>query len=292
MLYAGEQVFDDSNYEPLRGDGKRVTFNGETFNLSYQMPTAADVRKGLLCTTPFAAAFKLIPRSDWSAMLKEQIRLKARFSDHCKFPAYSQNGTNYCWINGPAQVMTAQRLRQGLPLRILSAASGGCLIKNYRNVGGNELPAIEWISRNGLCTVDKWPNAAIDRRYDTDQTRRDRVHYKATEWISCRGFDEFATCCLLGMGGAIAYYWWMHVVTICDLVEIEPGHFGFRIRNSHGVNWGAKNEHGYAGFAVFAEGKGTPGSGVMLQQVTPSSGEWNQNQAGLYVPGDFYQSAA
>ncbi|HWB00053.1 MAG TPA: hypothetical protein VG713_16255, partial [Pirellulales bacterium] len=65
------------------------------------------------------------------------------------------------------------------------------------------------------------------------------------------------------------YDWMCHVMCMCDLVEIEANSFGLRPRNSWG-DWGAKNDLGFSGFNVYREGHGTPSSGFMLRQVTPS----------------------
>lgn len=273
MLYRNEPVFDDSNYQLCCGDGQRIVVAGEEYFLSATPPTPEEEAMVGMCSTPFEmCGIELIPESDWSAMLKDQIARKARVSDFCTFPAYDQSRTNYCWINGPCQAMTTQRLIQGLPLKIISSASAGCLIKGYRNVGGNEVPGIKWLAEHGAATVDLWPNAAIDERFDTEASRAQRVHYKPLEWINS-GSDhrKYATMALLTVPGAFAYYWMSHVMMMCDLVEIERGSFGFRVRNSWRDSWGAKNEHGFGGFATYRIGsRGTPNSGFHLRQVTAS----------------------
>lgn len=271
-LYHGEQVFsDDGSYTQLVGDGVKVWADGEFRYLSAQPPplNAAEIEAGF--SREFGDVLTLIPRSEWSERLKEQERLQARVSDHQDFPAYDQNGTNYCWANGPCQAVTTMRRMQGLPLRVISSASVGGPITGYRNVGGWEGNALDYLAKEGGVGTDIWPNNTINRSYgDKPEVKADRQNHKALEWIKLgNDFDKYATACLLGYPCAVAYNWWSHVVMICDLVEISSGRFGLRIRNSHGVNWGeAPNKHGQKGYAVFAEGKGTPSSGFCLRQVT------------------------
>lgn len=264
---ASYKVYDDSNADELIGNGEYVEFNGQRFNLSRKAPPPAEAERRRAL---FRESMQLIPRSEWPARIKAQGAAKARVSDYCNFPPYNQAGTNYCWANGPCQAFTVARLQMGLPYRRISSASVGGPITGYRNVGGWELDAIEYLTKTGGTTEDAWPNTGISRNYNTDAVAQDRPNYVALEWVECSGFDEFGTAVLNGFPCAVAYNWWSHVVMLCDLVEISPGRYGFLIRNSWG-DWGQKNELGFYGFSVLAEGKGTPSSGFMLRQVIPSA---------------------
>lgn len=275
-------IYGDHNFKELVGDGHSVTVNGQKYFLSRKAPPAAEQerrkemfrqemqghrRSGVM----FHQKMDVIPRSEWSQRIKEQAAARARVSDYCNFPAFNQASTNYCWANGPCQAFTIARLQQGLPPRRISSASIACLLTDYRNVGGWELDAIEGLTDIGATTEDAWPNAAISKAYNTAAVENDRENYVALEWVELNSFDEFATALLNGYPCAVAYNWWHHVVILCDLVEISPGHFGFLIRNSWSDGWGGKNELGFGGFAVLAEGKGTPSSGFMLRQVRASA---------------------
>lgn len=260
-------VFDEQNFQKLVGDGNSVVVNGERRYLSRKPPSAAeDQRRRAM----FREQMQVIPRSEWSQRIKEQAAAKARVSDYCTFEPYDQRSTNYCWANGPAQAFTTVRLQMGLPYRRISAASIAGPITGYKNVGGWELDAIEYLTLPGGTTEEAWPNAAISKALNTTAVSADRENYTALEWVELEGFDEFATAALEGRPCAVAYNWWRHVVMSCDLVEISPGKFGLLIRNSWG-KWGVPNEAGFYGFAVLAEGKGTPSSGFMLRQVRPSA---------------------
>lgn len=266
------KVFDETNSEELVGDGEKVfdKATGKFWYLSRKVPPPEEQKQRY---QQFRDTMKTIPRTEWPQRIKDQAAVKARVSDWCLFPAYNQASTNYCWANGPCQSFTIARLIQGNPLRIISAASIGGPITGFRNVGGWELDAAEYLLKYGATTIDRWPNAAISRSYNTDTVTADRPNYMGLEIVECHSFDEFATCMLQGYVGAVAYNWWSHVVTACDLVLISenPPRFGIRDRNSWDDSWGDKNEAGYGGFVVFSEGKGTPSSGFMWRQVVSSA---------------------
>lgn len=265
---AASKVYDEANIRDLIGDGQSIIINGERRYFSRQTPPKDEQQRRMAA---FREKISCIPRSEWSARIKQQTALRARVSDYCTFPAYDQRSTNYCWANGPCQAFTIVRNQMGLPFREISAASVAGPITNYRNVGGWELDAIEYLTEAGGTTVQAWPNAAISRAFNTTLVGEDRENYIALEWVELETFDEFATAMLQGFPCVAAYDWWRHVVTLCDLVEISPGRYGVRFRNSWSDQWGDKNELGYGGFGVLAEGKGTPSSGFMLRQVRPSA---------------------
>lgn len=268
MLYRGEIVFDESNTRQFE-DREEILVDGEIRCLSRLPPPAsADASR---FSTPFAASgIQKIPRNEWDARLQEQIERRRRVSDFCDFDPLNQSRTKYCWNNGPVGSVKTTRRIQGLKLVNLSPASVGGPITGYRNRGGWEGDAYEFLVSDGASTVDLWPANAIDNDYNTSEVQESRKYFKVNELVDCDDdFDAFATCCLLTMPGGFAYNWMRHVMEMCDLVKVESGSYGLRVRNSWG-KWGAKNELGYYGFAVYREGKGTPDSGWMIRQVTPS----------------------
>lgn len=270
MLYKSEIVYDDSNYRTLIGDGVKVAATGEYRLLSaVPRPVNADTSRYAI---PFKSAFSTIPRNEWSARIKEMEERKSRCSDYCDFKAYDQNGIPYCWCFGPTQAGANFRRIQGLPFRQLSAASVGSIASGFRVRGGWEGEALEVLTDRGATTVDKWPENKVSRQYDTADTKADAENYKVISSIDADGFDEFMTLLLLRIPCPVAYNWWSHVVYLCDPVEIEPGSFGVRLRNSWADGWGAKNHLGFGGFAVGREGRYTPSSGFGLKQMTAYQG--------------------
>jgi len=175
-----------------------------------------------------------------------------------------------CWANGPAQAMTIMRRIQHLPHKQISAASFAVPISGGHS-GGWEGNALKYAAEHGGVSTDLWPNYSCDGSLQNrPEVIADRPKHKALKWVDCGSvFERYMAMCLLTRPGAFAYNWMSHVMCMCDGVEIEPGSFGLRVRNSWG-EWGAKNDLGFAGFAVYREGHGTPDSGFHLLQVTAS----------------------
>ena len=197
----------------------------------------------------------LTPRNEWSGRIKELERTQSRISDLIDFPQKDQQRTNFCWFNGPVQAANMALRIANVPFKEWSAASGACLITNYQNVGGWGIDAVKALATTGVCTVDLWPNAAIDRKYDTPASRADRANHQVLEWIDvpCNGLDAIMTCLLQPWAGTGGFDAWSHEVAICDPVEPSPGVFGLRVRNSWG-QWGDVNQNGVDGFKVLLEG--------------------------------------
>jgi len=204
----------------------------------------------------FAAPFDipLIPRSEWRDRIEDMERTNSRLTDLCDsagLTVLNQQNTNYCWSNGPVHCVEILRLSQGQPLVRLSPASVAAPIKNYRNVGGWGEQSLGYIIEHGIVPQSMWPPNKIDRRLDTDQSRKEREKYKVKEWwdLQPRNFDQLMTCLLLRIPVSVAFGWWRHLIMSVDPVALDGG-FGVRQRNSWGQNWGSN------GTAVFREGYG------------------------------------
>jgi hypothetical protein len=274
MLFANETVYDDANSKELYGDGEVVFAGGDRRLLARIAPPANESTKGF--ATPFASSgIAKIPRSEWSARLKEQIRLECRVSDYQNFPPHDQNGLPTCWANGPAHAATTMRVMQGLRYVELSSCSVAVPISGGHR-GGYEGRALAYAAKYGFVSCKLWPNNSTNRSLMSNAAcQADREHYKCLEWIDLgNDFEAYMTCAILGLPMAVAYNDWRHVVSLSDGVEIEGGSFGLRIRNNWG-RWGAANKYGFYGYAVFREGQrqhGIPSSGFALRQVTSSQG--------------------
>lgn len=219
----------------------------------------------------FAAPFDLpvIPRSEWTDRIEEMERTKTRLSDlrrQAGMKSLNQNGTNYCWANGPTTCMQLIRLVNGQPFVELSPASVAAPIKGYRNVGGWGSQALEYIVEHGICSTEHWPANAINRKYDNAESRANRELHKVPEWweLRARSFDQLMTCLLLRIPVAVGYNWWSHEVCGIDPVVISANKYGARILNSWGDGWEDRGE------AVLAESKATPDDAVAPRVVTPS----------------------
>jgi hypothetical protein len=278
MLYTNEMVYDHSNihklvsptYSEKLADGRVANVqvvNGHKRYLSgYPKPSGHDSRK---YSKPFNEAAPVIPRHDWSAALAEQVAQKRCISQRQPWEPDDQDGYPICWAAGTCAAFSTARVFQGLPFIRISGMSVAVPISGGHS-GGYEGDAVEYLTKYGGASVDVWPYDDPGRSYQAQQAVvESRKHHLALEAYECNSFDEFATALLLGFPCTVDWPWWSHVTMLCDLVEIEAGSFGVRIRNNWG-DWGAKNDFGFSGYEVFREGHGTPGGGFAFRQVLAS----------------------
>lgn len=268
-LFSNEIVYDDSNYKQLCGDGKTVKVGNESFLLARTPPPHGYSSEGF--SKPYGDSFTKIPRSEWPDRIKEQIRLKSRVSDHIDFEQFYQNGLPTCWAICTAQAATATLRIAGQPYRKLSGCSLAVPISGGHR-GGYEGNSVELGVKRGIATVETWPENNTDDLDDDPRVIEDRKNNQILDCYSLGDdFDMWATMCLNTQCGPFAYDWMSHCMMVCDLVEIEKDSYGLRVRNTW-KPWGAKNELGFDGFAVYREGRGTPDSGYVIRSMTSWSG--------------------
>ena len=279
MLYRGEKVYDDSNiHELISGytrerltDGTIVSVQNQGGHKRYlsaiPKPPGHDSRA---YSKLFGAEVPTIPRSDWSAQLKAQTEQKRLTSQLQTWQSDDQGSHPTCWAAGTCAAWSTARVRQNHPYVRISAMSVACPISGGVS-GGYEGDAVELLTKRGGVSVDLWGYTEISRSKDSDPAcEANRILHKAIESYECNSFDEFAAAWLLGFPCTVSYNWWSHVVMACDLVEIEAGSWGVRIRNNWGESYGSKNDNGVGGYNVFREGHGTPSGGFAFRQVTAS----------------------
>lgn len=224
---------------------------------------------------PFAAASTMpkIPRSEWSDRIKRMESEQSRLSDLVRgvgMKSLDQNGTNFCWANGPVNCVRIIRCVNNLPFVDLSPASVACPINGFVNQGGWGTEALKYIVEHGIVPVSLWPPNAIDRQYDNAESKESREKFKVTEWddLPPRDFDLLMTYLFNRIPVAIGLNWWRHEVTALDPVETSPGVFGVRIWNSWSDDWPSA---GAGGMSVLTQSKATPDDAVAPRVVVASS---------------------
>jgi len=225
-------VYDDSTDEPPQtpagfSTGYRGMYSGSM--------TAADI------STPFPSEL-LIPENEWQARIEEMEQRKSRIGDILDLagvPVLNQKNTNYCWAFAPAMCLMATRAVQNQPMIVLSPASVAGPITRYRNVGGYGGDSLQYIIDNGIVPESMWPQTAIDRQYDTPESRAARAGYKATEWWSLRprNKQEQISCLLRRIPISTGLNYWAHQV--CDINAVWlNGQIGVEFVNSWDITWG------------------------------------------------------
>lgn len=237
-LYPGEVVVHDGSptslFMPQHGEGR---------GLELPPLSSPDGRRYGADAEPFPAGL-LVPMSEMEARIREQEERKLRVSDlinHYGLPEKDQERTNYCWIYGVVQAQEVMRLRMNQPMVRLSAASAGARVKGFRNVGGWGLEAIKHLGLHGVNEEGDWPNATIDSRYDTPESRRKALDHRVTEWweLTPRSMHELASLLLMGIPAGVGYNWWGHEVMAADPLWLD-GTLALRIRNQW-KGWGSNN---------------------------------------------------
>lgn len=236
-IYPGETVFDDSTHEDAHAPP-------EGFGRGREGPAGYGA-----VADPFPAEL-LIPRGEWQARIQEMEERKTRLSDliiQAGLPCKNQQQTNYCWINAPTHCTEIVRLLQNQPMVILSPASAGAQIKNYRNQGGYGEEGLQFIVDHGLVPVDKWPANAIDRRYATPENKTLALDYRVTEWMRLqpRNIDQLVSMLLRRIPVAIGLNWWSHEIVAVDAVWLN-GTVAIRFRNSWGMDWPTAGAGGWS----------------------------------------------
>lgn len=248
QLFPGEVVYDDSLAMPEPPPGKERGLDlSQRPREGYAYPELA---------TPFPSEL-LIPRSEWQARIQEMEERKTRLSDLVKqsgLPCKDQGSTNYCWINAPTYCTEVIRVLQNQQMVILSPASAGAQIKNYRNVGGWGKEGLLWIIDKGLVPVEKWPANAINRTYATDENKQLALDYRVAEWFELRprNLEEQVSILMRRIPLAVGQNHWSHEVTHEDPIWLD-GTIAIRFRNSWGMGWGNQGYSVQQGSKMYAD---------------------------------------
>lgn len=217
-----------------------------------------------------AVQMPTIPRSEWSARIREQKDTGSRLSDlwrASRLEHLDQGQVGYCWAHGPAHALMAVRAVQNLPPVKLSAFAVAATIKSGADEGGWGALALQFMSERGIPEQSFWPQGSRSLSYGTPECWANAALHKAGEqwadvaapvWDRNLSFDQVATCLLTGVPVVGDFDWWGHCVCLLDLVEVEPGSFGVYIVNSW-AGWGDD-----LGGAVLRGSRAVPDNAVAL----------------------------
>lgn len=155
----------------------------------------------------------------------------------------------YCWIfSGTNAVMVARQM-QGKRFVLLSPASIGAIIKNYRDEGGWPDEGLAKAQEIGFCPADLWPLNGLKRSLDNEETRAARKEFGIDSTVDIKGGDtlQLLTACLSGWQPAVGRArFWGHAVHEHTPVLLGTNEIGLMHRNS----WPG---YGTDGHAVFSE---------------------------------------
>jgi hypothetical protein len=169
-----------------------------------------------------------------------------------------RNGTvlisSNCWFHSIVAAMLLVRARDMMPFADLSAYAGACMIKNFRDEGGWNPQALDFVTERGCPTSKFWPQRSMSRANDNPQTWADAAKYRVTEgWVDLTKniydrdmtFDQHFSALLACVPVAADRYRWSHSTVDMDPLEIDPSRdlqdperWGIRGWNSWGDSWG------------------------------------------------------
>lgn len=257
-----ELIIDDGNWSSVL----QVSIDGEIKGTG-QKPRDFSVDPPEMFNPP--SEMELIPRSEWSARIKEMEETKSRLSDLREgIPSLDQGPIGYCWAHSPVHCVMLLNRIANQPYVPLSAYSVASIIKGGRDEGAWCGLSAKFLREHGVATQEEWPQGSRDNRRDTSALRQSMAKRKVTEewvdltrqvWDTDLTFDQLATCLLNRIPCAIDMNWWGHSIAALDLVEVERNSFGVRIWNSWGDAWENK------GMAILRGNKAIPDGAVALR---------------------------
>jgi hypothetical protein len=227
-----------------------------------------------------AVDMPLVPRSEWSARIREMEATKSRLSDvrttaanGQSMPSLDKSHWGYCWAHSTTHAVMMLRALANEPYVPLSAFAVACIIKDYRDEGGWGALSLEFAAARGIPSQALWPQQSVARSNDKPETWANAALHKVTEgWVDLDAaaydreltFDQVMTCLLCRVPVVGDFNWWWHSVCLLDPVEVEPGSFGVRILNSWSDSWGEK------GLGVLQGAKAVPDGAVAPRVTTPA----------------------
>src|SRR6266436_691044 len=195
-----------------------------------------------------ASAFDLpiIPEADWDALIAEQEAQQSSLQ-HIRnkggpnggmIPSRDQNGKGYCWAHSTTSATLLGRAAPGEMYVDLSAYAIACIIKGYRDEGGNGIDSVQFMADRGIPTSQFWPQQSMSRANDNPQTWANAALHKMLVWRDCSQDRatrrlQVGTALLLNLPVIGDYDWWSHSVCPCRLMSRSK----VRIWNSWGDSW-------------------------------------------------------
>lgn len=260
------KVYDDSNWNELL----KVRVNGEVKGTG-QQPRDYSTSPVEMFEPP--SDLPLIPRSEWSARIKEMEETKSRLSDlRDNIPSLDQGQVGWCWSHSTTHCVMLLNRINNQPYVPLSAFSVAAIIKGGRDEGAWCGLSAKFLREVGVATQEEWPQGSRDVRRDTPALRASMAKRKVTEewvdltrsvWDTELTFDQLMTCLLCRIPCAVDYDHWGHSVCALDPVEVEANSFGVRIWNSWSDGWEDR------GMAVLRGNKAVPDGAVALRAAKP-----------------------
>lgn len=170
----------------------------------------------------------IIPQSEWVERMKalngqniSDIRNKG--NNGSPIPSRDQNGKGYCWAHSGVSAMLALRALMNEPYADLSAYAVACIIKGYRDQGGNGIDGIQFMGDKGVPTAEFWPQKSMNRSNDNPQTWANAALHKDYLWRDINPSQmraQFITAMLLQKPTVFDSNPWGHSICAMEMTQI------------------------------------------------------------------------
>ena len=227
----------------------------------------------------------LIARTKWKPLIDE---LPGGNGPEWPFlsPTHDQNGKGQCNADATTSAMESQRLKQGLPLVMLSSGD----LYHRINGGADRGSLLEdglAESRNGVATIEDCNGNVWRNGRWQPGTDEQRAPFKVLEVYLCPTFDHCMSAVLMGFDLVSGIMWYANYKPERDgwlpvgrgsagghavhgyKATYRGGQFGIWHKNSWGMNWGLQVE-GIGGLCVFPESvyRGPVGGWWAIRSIT------------------------
>ncbi len=223
---------------------------------------------------------QLIPKSEWSARIKERKEkgsslrnIRKTMAGGSQHKSLDQNGQGFCWAYSIGGVIIYTRGKNNQPYVRLSPHAVACKIKNFKDEGGWCGLSAKFARETGYPDESVWPQKSMSRSNDTTATWENASRHKITmDWVDLAKpvysqnltFEQVVTRILNGDACAVDFNWWGHSVCAIDVDEVEAGSFALGIHNSWTDSWGEE------GFGWLRGNKALPDGAIGVSAVTES----------------------
>lgn len=232
-LRPGEMVINDDTPEYVTHD---VVIDGEPKRRGLVPRDYSTHPQGCYAAAPaWSVDMPLIPRDQWSALIREMVARQSLLSDIRLagnngqiIPSLDQNGQGFCWAYSSTGAVMMLRARMNEPYVRLSAHAVGCKVKGFRDEGGWGAQSLDFIIANGVPSVAFWAEKSMSRSNDTAATWENARLHKVTEgWIDLAAaqynrnltFEQMMTCLLCRAPVVTDWNWWGHSTCTIDPVD-------------------------------------------------------------------------
>lgn len=222
------------------------------------------------------ASLPLVPWDEIPDRIAHMEETKTRLIDLVEsLDPLDQNGQGFCWFYSGTAAIHCLRMRNNQPNVRLSAHSGACVIKNFRDEGGWGAQGLDFQKERGVVPVSRWPEKSMDRQYNTEANWEAAKEFRPVEGfvdLNSPQYDRELTVqqiisCYLNRIPVISdFNWWGHSVCGLWMYDYKPTlrkndpnrYAANEILNSWGRGWGQNGRGILKDSKAFPNGASAP----------------------------------